>query len=244
MDALTTAVLFFVVLWLASATQVLTGFGFGLVALAVVGAWLDLRDAVLVIAPAGLVLNVALFIRFRKEFSFEGVVPLLISCLIGVPFGVWLLWSLGVRSLRVVLGVMMIATALHRFWMLHRKRQSLWHTIKAGVPLGFLSGVLGGAFGAGGPPVVSYLVNRPVNRFCYVATVQVAAGIASVVRLGQFAVAGRYEQVDATVLAVSVVAAIAGLWTGGYFLQKISEEGSKRAILIFLLLGGVYYLIF
>ncbi|HRE81315.1 MAG TPA: sulfite exporter TauE/SafE family protein, partial [Opitutaceae bacterium] len=227
-----------------SATQVLTGFGFGLVALAVIGAWLDLRDAVLVIAPAGLVLNVVLFLRFRKEFSFEGVVPLLISCLIGVPFGVWLLWSLGVRSLRVVLGVMMILTALHRLWMLHRKRQSVWHPLKAGVPLGFLSGVLGGAFGAGGPPVVSYLVNRPVNRFCYVATVQVAAGIASIVRLVQFTVAGRYERVDLGLLAVSVTAAVTGLWAGSYFLNKISEEGSKRAILTFILVGGFYYLIF
>ena len=230
------------VLALAATIQVLTGFGFGLLALAILGAGMDLRDAMVVIAPAGLLLNITLFLRLRKEFSLYDTIYLLIACLVGVPAGVWLLLNLGPRSLRWLLAAVMIGTVVHRVWMAQRKRTHLWHPVKAGIPCGLLSGILGGAFGAGGPPVVTYLVNRPVNRFRHVATVQVAAAIASLVRVGEFARGGLYRQAEGPAILAALFAVLAGVLIGGRLLNRFSDAGVRRAVLGLLFLGGLYYL--
>lgn len=229
-------------LGLSATVQVLTGFGFGLLALAILGLWMDLRDAMVIIAPAGLCLNVTLFLRLRNEFSLEGILPLLIACLAGVPAGVWLLLNLGPRSLRWLLAAVMIGTVVHRVWMSWRPRVQLWHPVKAGIPCGLLSGILGGAFGAGGPPVVSYLVNRPVNRFRHVATVQVAAAIASVLRLAEFTRAGLYQTADRGDLLAAIAAVLGGVLVGTRWLHRLSDEAVRRAILVLLFAGGLYYL--
>jgi uncharacterized membrane protein YfcA len=234
--------LLFAVLGLAATVQVLTGFGFGLLALAILGVGMDLRDAMVVIAPAGMILNIVLFVRLRKEFSLEDTVPLLVACLVGVPAGVWLLLNLGPRSLRWLLAIVMIGTVVHRLWMARRKRMHLWHPVKAGIPCGLLSGILGGAFGAGGPPVVTYLVNRPVNRFRHVATVQVAAAIASFMRIGEFARSGLYRQADGTAILAALLAVLAGVIVGERLLNRFSDAGVRRAVLVLLFLGGLYYL--
>jgi uncharacterized membrane protein YfcA len=230
------------VLGLAATVQVLTGFGFGLIALAILGIVMDLRDAMVVIAPAGLLLNIVLFVRLRGEFSLEDTVPLLVACLIGVPAGVWLLLNLGPRSLRWLLAAVMIGTVVHRVWMAQRQRAHPWHPVKAGIPCGLLSGILGGAFGAGGPPVVTYLVNRPVNRFRHVATVQVAAALASLVRVGEFARGGLYRQAEGTAILAALLAVLAGVLVGGRLLNRFSDAGVRRAVLALLFLGGLYYL--
>lgn len=242
MEAAPAPLLLCAVLLLSATTQALTGFGFGLVALAILGVWMDLRDASLLTAPAGLALNILLFLRLRKGFSHEGIVPLLLACVVGVPVGVWLLFSLGPRGLRVLVGGMMIATAVHRLWMARARHEVPWHPLKAGIPCGFLSGILGGAFGAGGPPVVSYLINRQIDRFQLVATVQVAAAVASSVRLVQFTAAGRYEEVSGWFLAGSLVAVLGGVQIGTWLLEKISDRTSRVAILSFLVVGGFYHL--
>lgn len=233
---------FCAVLLLSAGIQALTGFGFSLLALGILGARMDLRDAVLIIAPAGLVLNTTLFLKLRNEFSLENLIPLLLACLAGVPVGVWLLLNTGPRGLRLMMAVIMITTAMHRVWMLWRRRVDVWHPVKAGIPCGFLSGVLGGAFGAGGPPVVSYLVNRPVNRFRFVATVQVVAAIASGVRVAQFAHAGSYRDVDRWMFLVSFVAVLFGMFIGTSLLRRVSNKGVRMAVIAFLFFGGVYHL--
>ncbi len=209
--------LFSGVVLLAAATQALTGFGFALVALAFLGIWMDLREAVLLLAPAGLVLNLTLFLRLRKNFSWEGLVPLFIACIVGVPVGAWLLLTLPDRALMTTLAAVMMATSLHRIWLRRRTGAHVWHPVKAGVPCGLLAGVLGGAFGAGGPPVVSYLINRPVDRFRYVASVQVVAGLCSSLRLIQFGRAGSYEQPHIPYVLSSILAVLLGVDSGPGF---------------------------
>lgn len=237
-----TLLLFSGIVLLASATQSVTGFGFSLVGLALVGFWMDLREAVLLIAPAGLAQNIFLFLRLRKSFSWSGLVPLAIACLIGVPAGTWFLLNTTQGVLGVTLAVIMIATAWHRIWLDRRTTVMMWHPVKAGVPCGLLSGVLAGAFGAGGPPVVSYLLNRPVGRFQFVASIQVIAGLCSVLRLGQFAHAGRYEPKHLPLVFSSVAAALLGVFIGTKILAAASDTVIRHAIIGFLLAGGAYYL--
>jgi uncharacterized membrane protein YfcA len=234
--------LFSGIVLLAAATQTLTGFGFSLVGLALMGLWMDLREAVLLIVPAGLAQNIFLFLRLRKNFSWSGLVPLMIACLVGVPLGTWFLLNAPVRGLAVTMAVIMIATALHRIWLDRRSTVVVWHPVKAGVPCGLLSGILAGAFGAGGPPVVSYLLNRPVGRFQFVASIQVIAGLCSVLRLWQFGHAGRYGAQHLPLVLSSVAASILGVLIGTKILTAASDKVIRHAIIGFLLAGGTYYL--
>lgn len=231
------------VVLLAAATQAITGFGFALVALAILGLRLDLPRAVVLIAPAGLALNLLLFSKFWREFSWDGLVPLVVACLVGVPIGAWMVLTMESDGLKLLLATVMIVTSVHRFWLLMRKsRVQEWHPVKAGIPCGLLSGVLGGAFGAGGPPVVSYLINRPVNRYRYVASMQVVAGLCSGIRLVQFSWAGRYQREDLLLILPSLAAVYLGVGVGARLLRVVSDQLVRNVIIGFLFLGGSYYL--
>ena len=235
------AAAFFVAIVMVSAmVQALTGFGFALCALSLLACWMDIRDAAILLCPAGLMVNAILFFRLRKHFQWEGLVPLLAASLIGLPLGTLLLLYTSTRILEMVLAGLMIGAAVQGF--VQGRAQSalrVWDPISAGLPCGFCGGVLSGAFGTGGPPIVSYLLNRRLDRFRYIASTQALLGIVSTVRLVQFVALGRLNRAHAPLVLLSFAAVAVGAVFGVKLLQRCSEVGARRAVLWFLLLGAV-----
>lgn len=157
----------------AALAQGFSGFGFGIVFMAIMsllGA--DLERSSVLASMLALVLVAALLIqsraRMRVDWKQAGLVAL--GVLISMPLGYRLLLRYGeMPGCRVAFGLILMGFALQRMFRPHLKR----HIHDAWAPFfGMLSGLLSGAFACGGPPVVLYLYAREEDPRRAVGTIQ------------------------------------------------------------------------
>ncbi len=144
--------------FVAAFTQGVIGFGFGLLIMAVLPLVMPLQAAVGTVAVCGLFVCLYLLWRYRRHVDWADVARLCAGGAFGLPLGVWVLRDLPAELCMRVLGALLV---LYAGWNLAAGRRSRpverepvatgW-----GYPAGLLGGVLGGAFGTGGPPVVIY----------------------------------------------------------------------------------------
>lgn len=156
--------LFLVFVALAVFAQNMTGFALALVLLGLVGATdlFPLPDVVNVASIITLV-NAALFLYRRRALRLERRLwPVLLSSMAGTVLGVAALaWMMGnaYNVLRLLLGLSIVYCA----WILWRRAAPLpaSSTPAAFLSIGLLSGLMGGLFSAGGPPLVYQIYRQP-----------------------------------------------------------------------------------
>lgn len=156
--------LFLVFVTVAVYAQNLTGFALALVLLGLVGA-IDLFPLPDVVNVASIItlVNAALFLYRRRALRLERVLwPVLLSSMAGTVLGVAALaWMVGnaYDLLRLLLGMSIVACA----WILWRRAAPLAtpSTPASFLSIGLLSGLMGGLFSAGGPPLVYQIYRQP-----------------------------------------------------------------------------------
>ena len=146
------------IIGLAAAVQSLAGFGFALVAIALLPFFLELQLAVPLVLMMCLLSSVGLWIYYRKSFSWKAIAPLVLSALISIPIGLIGLHYVPEDIARKALGsFIMLYVAYDILRLLSPAFASpalespRWAYLFGGV-----SGFLTGAFTAGGPPLVMY----------------------------------------------------------------------------------------
>jgi hypothetical protein len=103
---------------------------------------------------------------------------LIIYALIGIPIGLWLLVRVQEFGVKLLLGVVITAFAA---WLLtgsrlkELKQDNRWWLFSCGL----LSGILGGAYGINGPPLVIYGAKRRWSAQHFRATLQAYFLVAS-----------------------------------------------------------------
>lgn len=242
MTPLPDTLLFMCIVALASFIQAVTGFGFTLLALGILSLFMDLREASVALAPAGLMLNLILFFQLRAHFSWKGLAPLATAMVIGVPMGALLLLNVNLVVLEIALALVMFATTAQGLYAARSPVQEPWHPIAAGIPCGLAGGLLTGAFGTGGPPVVSFVLNRTTNRLQYVAAVQALFAISSGVRVAQFIALGQLDRNNLTVILPAIGAIVAGVYFGTRMLHRMSDRLTRQIVLWFVFACGLRYL--
>ena len=228
------------VMGLAAAVQGATGFGFGLVAIALLGNLLSIKTASAVLALASLSMNAMIFWRLRSHFRWEGMAPVLFGVVVGAPLGVLFLARAEARILAPVLGGVLVASAV--YGLVPKLAVKPWHPLFLGLPLGVLSGALSGAFGTGGPPLVAFLASRNLPRLRYSASLQVALGASGVIRIAELLRRGLLTKELALQSASGVVFTLAGAWVGLRVLHGMSDRVARRTVSALLLILGLRYL--
>ncbi|MDL5037282.1 sulfite exporter TauE/SafE family protein [Comamonas sp. Y6] len=160
-------VFFVALVALASFCQNLTGFAFGLIFVGVAGAThlMDIADAANVACLLSIVNGVSYMRAYRFEADWSLLKPMLISSVLGVIAGVFLLhWLSGnaLSGLRMLLGVVIVLCAL----LLLTQKKALAQPSGPGALwfAGVSSGLLGGLFATPGPPMVYHLYRQPMDR--------------------------------------------------------------------------------
>lgn len=164
----------------AALVQGSIGFGFGLIALPLLSYWLNVREASQTIALSGFLLNLFLFLRLREHFDWKAIRFVFFLVLLTTPIGYGLLERLNERTLHLALGILLIVASLQRLFGFKLK----WDGSRLfKLFCGVLGGILTGAFGTGGPPLLVYLSTLSMNHRQFVCAVQFLLGVGNLIRL-------------------------------------------------------------
>jgi uncharacterized membrane protein YfcA len=130
------------------------GFAYGVVISLFIHHAFAAPDVVFIIVGGSLIMNLALLPRFWRDIRWRGAVPYLLGAAPGLPLGLWLLANLDPQTIRIFVGVLIIAYGLYA--LRQQSRDPLRFTVAGGRAMdglvGFAGGVIGGVSGLG--PIV------------------------------------------------------------------------------------------
>jgi uncharacterized membrane protein YfcA len=145
------------VIFFAGVAQSMTGFGFGLVAVPLMTAFLAPSAAIPIIVIEGLALNLIMLAQGFRRVRLNSMSSLAVAGLAGMPVGVWLLASMDPNSLRVYIGLLMLAAGVV---FASGLRVRVGNERLAAIPVGLASGVMGGSVSMPGPPIILFFANQ------------------------------------------------------------------------------------
>lgn len=184
------AVLACAVLLAAAFVQAALGFGFALVAMTLLALMQDVVHAAAVVNVAGSVLILVMSLALWRDIAWPYVRRVLPWVVLGVLGGVTSLTAID-RALAVrLLGVCIVAIA---GWNLRGAPAPTGTASGTAALAGFASGLLGGAFNQGGPPLIAHLYRRPYAPEALKATAQLIFLATGIVRLPIAAAQGHFS---------------------------------------------------
>ncbi|MCY7299367.1 MAG: sulfite exporter TauE/SafE family protein, partial [Ilumatobacteraceae bacterium] len=164
-------------IFVAAFTQVIAGFGFGLLAMPIMTLAVPVEQAVVVSTLLGMVSTSWMGWHLRAAVDRPIAKRLTLAAFVGMPLGLWILNVVSDKTLRLTLGIaVLIATALLV------RRINLAHvgpTLDVG--MGFISGVLNTSLSTNGPPLVFDLQARQLQPKEFRATISAVFAVSNVV---------------------------------------------------------------
>ena len=148
------------ILFIATLFRSAFGFGEALVAVPLLAFYIPLEVA----APLAVLVSITIagivVVQDWKKIHLVSAIWLVLSTLLGIPLGLWLLTSSHQTLVKAGLGIIILAFSIYsllaprlsgRNGVELQRDSRLWLFI-----CGFCAGVLGGAYGMNGPPLVIY----------------------------------------------------------------------------------------
>lgn len=235
--------------WLAAALAVLltgiskSGFGGALSGLAVpvLALWMPTVDAVGVMLPILIAMDVLGLRVWRKAASWPDLYWLLPASLLGIAFGTALLSLLDTRWCQLLIGLLAIAFALERCWQRWRVKIQT-PDIRPGwlsVCCGAASGMTSALAHAGGPPVMYYLLQRNLAKNTFVATMVVLFTGINLAKLPFYLGLGLINMQTLWMSLVLLPCVPAGVWLGVRCLQRVPEALFFRLAMLALVGTGL-----
>jgi uncharacterized protein len=227
------------VMFLASFVMGLTGFGIALVAMAFLPWLMSPVTAIVVLTIYAFVFSVVVVVQLRRDLTPGALVHLLIGTVAGTPLGVWLLASLPPSALNRLIGlVLVLVVALElRGVMPTRLVGRAW-----ALGAGFLAGLIGGAVGTPGPPVIVYTTTQGWSpRTIKANTMGFFVANQGVILAGYWWVGLLTREVTTVSLAFAVPA-LAGVATGVALFGRLDAARFRRVVFGLLLVSGVVLL--
>ena len=226
-DSTTLAIL--LIVFLASLIRSTFGFGEALVAVPLLALILPVSIA----APLAVLLSttIAAFVIVQdwRRIHLRSAAWLLAPTFLGIPLGIALLSSAHQQLVKAALALILIAFA--GYFLLGRNPPQLHNDNR---PLlltcGFLAGVLGGAYGMNGPPLVIYGAMRRWSPQHFRATLQGYFFPAGVVTLVGYALRGLWTREVTHDYLISLPALVPAILLGRWFNHRLHGESFLKYV--------------
>jgi uncharacterized protein len=212
------------------------GFGFGITATAGLSLGMDLVHASNVVNVASPFVTASLFWQLRAHVAWGSVRRIAPWLVAGVLAGVIALARVDGGLLVRILGAFVVAVSL---WNLSAKPLRVPESTLGDAVAGGLSGLFGGAFNSGGPPLIAYVYSRSGTPDQLKATLQALFLCSTFARM---AFASAQGVMTADVLweaGIATPCAIAGQWVGNALSSRLSGERFRRSAWLGLLALGL-----
>lgn len=224
------------ILALASFVFGLTGFGIGLVALSLLPFIVAPATAVPIIACFGTAFALLMTVQLRREVMLTRLGDLIVGTLLGTPLGVWGLATLPPGLLKRLIGLILITIVIIEWRQLYPQQLTGRHW---GVSAGLLAGVLGGAIGTPGPPVILYVMTQGWSPRAIKGTLQAFFLVnQSVIVAGHWG-AGLLTPKVVQLVGIYALPSVIGVVIGIRLFDRIDQARFRRLIFALLFVLGL-----
>ncbi len=221
--------------FLAAATQQLSGFGYALMAVPLLSLVVGPKDAVALAAVSGLAGTALMVVRLRHRTDRPVVGRLLLGALVGMPLGIVVLRRAPADPLQVAVSVVVLAAVALLASGYRLRRESA----RTEVGAGFVSGMLNTSIGIGGPPVVLVLQAAEHEQHAFRATTVSYFLVANVLALPLFFFSGAVDDSTWGYALFAVPAALVGTLAFERLAFRVRTEHFKPLVLGLLVLSAV-----
>lgn len=233
------ASLVFVLAIVFVATLVRSTFGFGeaLIAVPLLSFVMPLQVA----APLAVLLSIAaaavVVVQDWKHIHLKSAAGLLAATVFGIPIGLWLLTNPHQQIVKACLGILIMLFSAYSL-----RNSGTFHLKHENRPLlllsGFLAGILGGAYGMNGPPLVVYGSLRRWSPQHFRATIHAYFLPASILGMIGYWSAGLWTRTVTNEFLYSLPAMLPAVFAGRALNRRFSGTGFLKYVYVGLILIG------
>lgn len=232
------------VLFLATLIRSVFGFGEALIAVPLLALMVPVEVAAPVAVLASITVALIVVIQDWRNIHLDSAWRLVVASAFGIPLGVLLLRTVAEPVVKAILALVILCFSIYSF--VNRKtvnRQS--YVLQSDGPawlFGFAAGILGGAYGMNGPPLVVYGTLRRWSPEQFRATLQGYFLPGSLMVLFGYGMSGLLTKTIGTYYAVALIPILLAVFLGRCIHQRINAERFRSYIQIFLAIIGIILL--
>lgn len=223
-------VIIFIIIFIGSFIQGVSGFGFGLLAMSFLPFMFSIKDSTLLAVSLALVLAASIALQLMKYIKWRALVVLLSAALVGRIGAFFILHNYGEQDiLRIPLALFLIAVVIYLFSNTGvgnpEKINRTWLPVLAG----FGGGFTGGIFAVGGPFFVFYLMLVfSDNKYAYSANLQITFLVTNAATVILHGVSGDFSNDFMLYFLTGIAAVLIGSRIGVHFFAYMSQEKIKK----------------
>lgn len=214
------------------------GFGESLFAVPLFSMFMPLTIAVPLSVMLSVLIALVVVVQDHQHIEFNSAKWLVLFAAPGIPVGLVVLTYGNERWVKTGLGILIILYSLYA--LLNKKKVYLRQDNKFWLFIcGFLSGVLGGAYGVNGPPLVVYGNLRQWSTKHFRATLQGYFLPASLIGLSGYLFKGLLTTDVLKYFAISLPAAFPAIFLGRQLNHKLKDGTFFKYVYLGLILIGI-----
>ena len=210
-----------VVLFVATLVRSSFGFGEALVAVPLLALILPIEVAAPLVAIVSTTVAAGVLLQDWSHVHLASVGRLVLSTLFGLPLGILLLTRVPEPGVKAILGGVIL---LFSVFSLMRPRRVVLHDDRRAWIFGFAAGILGGAYGMNGPPLVVYGAMRGWTPGQFRATLQGYFMPASLALVIAYWITGIWSAEVTRLYLGSIPILVAAVLIGRYINQRLDAD--------------------
>jgi len=219
-------------IFLAAVVRGFSGFGFSLLSITAISLILPVSQIVPSIFLLEIAASLNLIPGIWREIDWKSLRWLMLGYVVGLPFGAYALINAPADPTQIVLGLFVIVTSI---MMLRGFRLEKTPGPTACTGTGVASGVLNGAFGIGGPPVVLFYFSTPGAAAIGRASVIFFFLFTDLLGILYFAWQGIVTQQSFVQFILWMPTLLIGIWIGAHGFRRMNQEAFRRWVLLILI---------
>ena len=229
--------MFSITVFCGALIQSISGFGFGIFVMMIFPYILPISECAAVSSLLSMSSSFALAFVLRKKCKYKRLAFPLLGYAVGSFPAIIISGAASNDFLKAVLGVMLIVLSL--YFLIFQSKIKLKESVGAALLAGGLSGILGGFFAMGGPPIVAYLLQTSDDNDSYMAEVQTYFAITNLFSTILRAFTGIINVSVVRCWGIGLIALFVGTLLGRLIFKYINARTLKLIIYCFMLVSGV-----
>ena len=224
------------VLFLATFTRSALGFGDALIAMPLLAMIIDVEIATPLVAFGAATISITVLLSSWRSVDLRSAWQLIISTLVGIPIGIYVLKTAPESLVKGILGVVLIGFGLYS--LIKPKLPELRNE-RLVYLFGLVAGILGSAYNANGPPVVVYGTLRGWTPERFRATLQAFFLPTGMTILISHGLAGLWTPTVLKLYAYGLPFTLLAIFLGGKLNKRIPPGKFNAVVYVVLILMGV-----